>query len=292
MCIRESLKSYEDVTEKQLIRVLTQLKHTSVFSPHGYGEPLMHPNFLDFMKIVVKHKFAIRLVTNGLLLTPDISEGFIKHCKPDSVRFSVDAGTKDAYENIRRGARFEDLISNIESIVEFKKRFSPKTNIGIYCTLGRYNSDQLEPLISLSKTLGVDTLSFVGLTQHNVGLATSDNTIRNIHNEATDVETQINKYSLMYKLRIPVTFSFGGNTCMLPFVHTFIQTNGEVFPCTDTLNYSIGNIYEHPFTEIWNGTKMVDFRKSYLKGKIQECNKCVLLHNKKDRIIVEKIAPL
>jgi radical SAM protein with 4Fe4S-binding SPASM domain len=280
MCMRKSLKTYEDVTEKQLIRVLNQLKNTAVFSPHGYGEALMHPNFLEFMKIVTEHKFAIRLVTNGLLLTPDVSKKFIKQCKPDSVRFSVDAGIDTVYEDIRRGARFEDLVSNIESIIDFKKRFSPKTIIGIYCTLGKYNIDQIEPLILLSKKLGVDQLSFVGLTQHNVGLATGDNTIRSISKE-TDAEAQINHYSRIHKLEIPITFSFGGSTCVLPFVHTFVQSNGDVFPCTDTLNYPLGNIYEQPFEEIWNGQRMKDFRKSYLKGKIQECNKCVLLHNKR-----------
>jgi len=286
MCMRPRLPVYPDVSESQLRRVLSQLPNTVNFSPHGYGEPLMHPKFLDFMRIVNEHKFTIRLVTNGLLLNYGLCRDFLKDCQPDLIRFSVDAGEKVRYEQIRRGGNFEVLVENIENAVTLRDKLSKKTKIAIGSTLAFHNLDQIEPLIVLAKKLKVDVLGLWGLNPHGVGVSTLKNTLRTSGSEVdftNFVNNKLRNVLVKHGVTFPVDVCVGNydfTRCNLPYVYTFVQSNGEVYPCTDKLDYSLGNIYREDFKDIWNGDRMIEFRKNYLNGVYPECNICIFQKRK------------
>jgi MoaA/NifB/PqqE/SkfB family radical SAM enzyme len=47
-----------------------------------------------------------------------------------------------------------------------------------------------------------------------------------------------------------------------------------VTPCRDYQDYSVGNINEQPFYEIWNGEKYKEFRRQLSKGLMPVCSRC------------------
>jgi radical SAM protein with 4Fe4S-binding SPASM domain len=222
-----------------------------------------------------------------LLLDYSLCQDFLKDCQPDYIRFSVDAGEKTKYEKIRRGGNFDVLVENIKDAVSLRNKLSKKTSIGIGSTLASHNLDQIEPLIILAKHLKVDSLGFWGLNPHGVGIATLQNTLRTSQSNVnfTDLVTnKVRRYSEKHNLKIPVDICVGNYSftrCNLPYIYTFVQSNGEVFPCTDKLDYPLGNVYKQNFNDIWNGSKMVEFRKNYLNGVYPECNLCIFQKRKK-----------
>ncbi len=60
------------------------------------------------------------LQTNGLLLDKKWAQLLAKY--NIAVLFSIDATTKETYERIRRGARFQDLLENIRVFNEYRKK--------------------------------------------------------------------------------------------------------------------------------------------------------------------------
>lgn len=62
--------------------------------------------------------------------------------------------------------------------------------------------------------------------------------------------------------------------CRQPFYNVEIYEDGEVYTCCPPFiqNFSIGNILKQPFSEIWNGEKVRDFRKKILKGDLSFCS--------------------
>ena len=62
--------------------------------------------------------------------------------------------------------------------------------------------------------------------------------------------------------------------CPTPFEFVEIHPDGEVYPCHYALEYkySIGNIFEQPFEEIWNGEKAKEFRRSILDRDYCHCH--------------------
>ncbi len=273
MCMRKTLPVYPDLDNMEYSYILDALKNISVLAPHGYGEPLCHANFLEFM-LMTNHKgIKIHLTTNGTLLDPDTSLSFIKECKPIRITFSVDAGTKKEYEWIRQRASFELMKHNIREACKVAKKVGTKTTIA--CTYGSWNKDQIVPLSRLASELGLDSITFSDLTLHGVGLATGNNKVRTDNQVMEDLRKARDLYGDSVNIGYTVNkMSLTHPRCIRPWISTFIQSNGDVFPCTDTLNYKLGNIFETDFKDIWNGGEMIKFRRRLLSSPVEECRKC------------------
>ena len=66
--------------------------------------------------------------------------------------------------------------------------------------------------------------------------------------------------------------------CILPWIHTYIHPNGDVYPCchsTSSKESKVGNIKENSIEEIANSKKMKSLRLDMLAGaKSNMCSKC------------------
>lgn len=76
----------------------------------------------------------------------------------------------------------------------------------------------------------------------------------------------------------PKTKSLPNNDsfCMLPWVHQFIHTNGDVLPCC-IADYTMpmGNVKKDTVDSIWNNDKYKSLRKNMLQGQANHaCNNC------------------
>ena len=61
---------------------------------------------------------------------------------------------------------------------------------------------------------------------------------------------------------------------------TYIDLNGNVFICCINSKYSIGNINEKSFKEIWNSEEMIKVRKSFYSGILPDfCEGCHFILN-------------
>ena len=69
--------------------------------------------------------------------------------------------------------------------------------------------------------------------------------------------------------------------CTKPFEQIQLLENGNMIPCCPPWinHYTIGNINEGSYEEIWNGEKAQEFRKSILDGSFRYCNEksCLVL---------------
>jgi len=62
--------------------------------------------------------------------------------------------------------------------------------------------------------------------------------------------------------------------CKFPFSVAEIDWDGNVYGCCAGyfINYSLGNIFEQSFDEIWNGQKAQEFRKQFLEDNFKFCD--------------------
>lgn len=78
--------------------------------------------------------------------------------------------------------------------------------------------------------------------------------------------------------------SYKYDFCPLPFSEMEISPNGNVYLCCPSWNnyYSIGNIFDHSYDEVWNSNNAVTLRQKILNNDYSLCkkDKCFLLHNK------------
>lgn len=89
------------------------------------GEPLLHPHIVDMVRIARKAGIAVHINTNATLLKGNKIEGLLD-AGLDKLTISFDGGEKEAYEQMRRGAKYEKTLENTLSFLRAKAARRPR----------------------------------------------------------------------------------------------------------------------------------------------------------------------
>jgi molybdenum cofactor biosynthesis enzyme MoaA len=138
--------------------------HTVVLS--AGNEPLMSPWFTDILRLVAPYRIpAVYFLTNAQLLTEKVAEAVIE-TGVTQVQISADGATKETYERIRRGARFETLLRNIRYLARRKEELqSSSPSLQFNVVLMKSNLEELEQYVDLAENLGVEWIAARHLLQ-------------------------------------------------------------------------------------------------------------------------------
>ena len=228
-------------------------------NPQGTNEPLLDPKFEDYIKFASKHGFIdITMNTNATLLSEERSKKLLESGLT-RLRFSLDAATKETYEKIRIGAKFEPVMKNIERFLEIKQRDGYKLPIiGVNFCKMKTNEHEVD--------------QFIEMWKDKVDLVAVQNFI------APELESDYTDF-------IPTDSEYNENMkksfrCEQPWQRVYIKSNGEVCPCCVFFNeeVSLGNIQEHTIHELWNGSKMKMLQDLHKDGRYYDnpvCLNCV-----------------
>ena len=129
-----------------------------------WGEPLLHPEVIEFCRYIKEKGLPLHITTNGSLLTEDKMKAFID-MGLDSIIFSFQGVNKEGYEEMR-GEHYDQLVENIHKFVDMKgdrkpyihitstmtteapmeiKRFKDKWDIVDEVTTGKTNLSRINP---------------------------------------------------------------------------------------------------------------------------------------------------
>lgn len=102
------------------------------YSLHYFGEPLLNPNFIEFVKYVRQRapKSKVHFHTNGFLLIPEFSDRLLE-AGCHEVIFSLDGATKETHEKIRIRSDYPRVIKNLEYLISARNRSRNELNIGV-----------------------------------------------------------------------------------------------------------------------------------------------------------------
>ncbi len=226
----------------------------SLFLPQGFGESFVHPDFLDILgyaRSVIPNR--IILITNGTLLSKDVSREIIKRRLADGIVISVETGRKEEYEKIRMRGDFDQLDRNINDLIEQRRALNETAPTLLLRGVALQDEQsvvaQLKskwgPLLSDRDSIGVNCT--VAWTQSSV--------------ETAAVRKQSSKRRL---------------ACRRLWHSLTIGLNGDVTPCCLDYDFhlSVGNIYNDGLTGIWRGPKLVEYRDAHLRGDLNEIPLC------------------
>lgn len=291
--------SYWDRSEKvknlsyeQFVHIVDQFPHLLQIKLQGMGEPLLNSDFFKMVAYADQKGIIVRTVTNATLIMGPMAEKIIKSPLAE-LTISVDGATKETYEHIRRGGKFDRVVENIRNLVRLRKEQgdgrTPMLTVWMVGT--KDNIHEFPQLIRLAKELGVDKvylqhhLNFWGTTEYQKDMAQYA-----INREDTDshytreVERILAESRNIAKtLGMPLTV-YTGNTlfqdqkCGWPWTSAYISADGFVVPCCIVANPQVmqmGNLFHQKFADIWNSQKYRAFRKLFMDRKPPKmCNGC------------------
>jgi len=251
----------------------------------GYGEPtLARDAFFEMVKYARKHHLWVRTTTNASLLHLNGNYKKMIDSGINEVQISIDGATKEIFEKIRRGSKFEQVIENCKLINEYsnKKRV---VRTRMWSTIQRENVHEFFDLLQLAKDAGFKRLTY-SLNLHGMGQekwVNQNHTISALECVTDDMCHEAIKRGKT--LGIDVTFwkatekystSSAKTVCAWPFERIFVSSDLRIVPCCLISNPQTADLGDaRNFTAEWNGPVFQEFRKAHLEGRIpyycQEC---------------------
>lgn len=207
------------------------------------GEPTLHKLF-DKMVYKLGSKVRVGFSTHGgLLHKPHVLSAALR---ADYITISMEAATKERYEELRVGGNYERLIENIDLLCK-ERKFLTKPFIDLQLIEFEGYQEHVKLLEEMS-------------TKHlwDINIRTIQDTFQNQYMKDFVIDSK--------------------DLCLNPWLSVSVQCDGDVVPCCMSFGKDIvyGNLKEASLETIWNESPVVEeFRRMHMeKESIPMCDNC------------------
>ncbi len=215
------------------------------------SEPLLHPQFSEFIDIAYDHGINVHISTNLSVLQHRLSD----LNKVDKLQLSIEGWDKDSYEKYRFPLKFERARDNFNFLINDKSLKNIYKEIHLPVT-------KKTNLKSFFKLWGdVNTIRIDFMQPYN-----DFNKIK---------EAFESKYPDKLKSEIYYLEQTKDKTCYDPFDEIVIGFDGKIHLCCLDFhaNLPLGNISDG-FSNVLKNLKRKSIQKEFLSGNIDTCKDC------------------
>lgn len=215
------------------------------------GESALNPLLPELVRYAkAKGILEVQINTNGV---PKKREIYIDCAKAgiDRIIFSIDGHTSNIFEQIRIGAKLNELKENIFSLLEWKKKTAQtKPLIRVQFVRTKINASEADDFLNYWNPM-VDDVRISDVMDRGQGNAMS-------------VGDQV---------------MVGRRRCPQPFQRLIVARDGRVSPCCADWdqNHVVGDVAKQNLSDIWHGEKMTYMRNiqdNIEHDRINICRKC------------------
>ncbi|MBQ3032871.1 MAG: radical SAM protein [Deferribacterales bacterium] len=151
------LDLFEKIIKKLVDKGIYQ-KGTNNVCLCNWGEPLMHPNFDEILKIINKYDISYTFSTNGALLSKlDVNEEFYKNLSYMNV--SLCGFSQKSYDRVC-DLRFSEVRQNIEHLADKLNMSRVFNRLGLSYHIYQFNLEEIEPAIRFSRQINAGFNAF------------------------------------------------------------------------------------------------------------------------------------
>ncbi|MCX7598202.1 MAG: radical SAM protein [Armatimonadetes bacterium] len=268
--------------------ILRQFPRALTLTLTGFGEMLMHPQFLEIVataRRILPHANILGY-TNGLLIGKRYSAEEIVRSGLGQIHFSLDAATPETYRKVRNSEEFDRLVGNIRDVLETRKRLGlRKPIVGVNFTIMNDNFQEAPEYVKLAVGLGVDYIARPALIMTAWGY--HDGAARITRQELIDVLRETRRVAEELRAPMPLTDYMSDpdgffadyyenrrdayKHCIFLWNHVQIDPFGNLKLCCAhpaASIYSWGNLLETPFRELWNSEALQAARRAMREGRL------------------------
>ncbi len=316
MCVRHAWRDISGTMPSETFRLLIDqvgaLPEPPTIHLGGFGEPTVHPDFLEFVQLAKTAGARVELTTNGSLLNRIIASALID-LQLDRLVVSIDGVSPEHHEDIRAGSSYQHVIESMRDLWRMKLRRGSKHSnpqIGIAFVAMKRNVADLPRLTQLATYVGASEIIVSNVVAHtpemeaevlyrralraptyrdspdspNISLPKLD---ANGHTAAPLIGVFNTRASVSL---LDVNLSGRDNYCRFcQEGYAAVRWDGGVSPCLSLLHdhpeylhgrrrdvreYIVGNIHDTPLSEIWQSPRYVAFRERLRAFPFSPCTTC------------------
>ena len=276
----------------------------------GLGEPLLHPRFLDMVRLAKKRGLRAEVTTNALLLDQELAEGLLA-AGLDQLVVSIDGASAEAFGRVRSGASLESVVENVRFLHDHRgPSYGPGTRIGIEFVAMRSNVGELSGLPRLAARMGASFVivsNVLAYTRDLLDETLYDQTVTSLHGRESSAAPAWRLPNFDWDERVGASvgqaladasqIDFAGqqtrdSASHCPFVEAdacAVAWHGGVSPCPPLLHtytcyvrgreklmtrWQVGRVPEERLTAIWAKPDYAAFRDRVRRFGFAPCTDC------------------
>lgn len=231
------------------------------------GEPYLHPSLIDMIRYAADRGIYTATSTNAHYLNDDAAKKTVESGL-DRLIISIDGTSQETYASYRVGGNLSKVIEGTKNIIKWKRELKSKTPHVIFQFLVvKPNEHQIDEVRKLADELGVDEVALKTAQIYD-------------YKNGSDLMPKLDRYSRYKKLN-DGTYEIKSaldDHCWKMWHSCVITWDGKVVPCCfdKDAHFTLGNLNQNSFEEIWKGEKYREFRSSLLRSReeIEICKNC------------------
>jgi len=217
----------------------------------GGGEPMLHPQAVELVEYAKKVGAKVGLITNGSRFDEENSSRLLA-ADVDMIEFSADAADAVTYGRVRRGLKWETLVTNVQRMMQLRNDLKSKTKI----IASGVNQEGVD-IDAVSRFWEQIVDNFQKRKYLTWGI--------NDPSKSADPAPY-----LPPEERVP---------CPFIFERLNIDSRGKIMVCGFDIAAvtDMGNVHEKSIKEIWHSDSFEYYREKHLAGKgddIELCRNC------------------
>jgi radical SAM protein with 4Fe4S-binding SPASM domain len=239
------------------------------------GEPMVHPNFLDFLRKAKDYDFSINVLSNLTLLNDEIIAE-MKANRLSSVQVSLYSMTPEIHDSVTqiKGSFYKTR----DAILRLIENDIP---LQISCPVMKQNKNSSTEVLNWGKSHKVRTVTDY------IMMARYDRTTGNLDNrlsveEAGEVINGVIENDPNYQDRvkeadfteIDIRDTSEEIVCGVCISSLCMVANGNCYPCAGWQSYVVGNVQKTPLREIWESSPKVQYLRNLRKKNFPKCLSC------------------
>lgn len=282
-----------DITLAEVRHIVEQLPALRRVVLHGLGEPLMNRELPQIVAYLHACGVYTLFNSNALLLNEARGRALIA-AGLDELRVSMDGATPATYARVRgvNQKALPHIVHHLTAFERLKRDLgAPTPRTSLWFTAMRENIAELPRLIDIAAETSIREVYVQRFIYFGKGLATADQALsrqvreREIIQEiiaATEARCQVLgiRFTATGASTPAVYLGRDGSTgrdnprpwtaCQRPFTLAYITAHGAVYSCCFAPFHPgprqervLGNAFEQPFDDIWNGARYRAFRQAF-----------------------------
>ncbi|GHV74853.1 hypothetical protein AGMMS49940_21550 [Spirochaetia bacterium] len=239
------------------------------------GEPLLHKNFLEFLRKAKEYDFSINILSNLTLLNDEIIKE-MKEIRLSSVQVSLYSMNPEIHDSITKMPG--SFVKTRDAILRLIKNDIP---LQISCPTMKQNKNCFVDVLNWAQTHKVRAVTdYIMMARYDHTTGNLDNrlsleevgtVINDIINNDDDYQTEMANADMeqgdAHDTSNDIICGVGvSSICMV--------ANGNIYPCPGWQDYVVGNVRETPLRTIWNTSPKVQYLRGLRKKDFPKCTVC------------------
>jgi radical SAM protein with 4Fe4S-binding SPASM domain len=285
------------------LRIVEQFPDMQRAVLHGIGEPLINQELPRMITHLKARGVTVLFNTNATLLSDAWARRLIASGL-DELRCSIDGADPKTYAAIRGAPLLHKIVHNLKRFTDIQRELGAEQPcVSIWMTGMRENIAELPELVRLAARVGVREV-YVQRMVYYLDSATPPGMMEAGHALFDDFDERADRLIAEAEeiaRNVGVALRASGATdprsslgaahchsprpwsaCLRPWTTAYVTANGNCLPCcispfatADYESLKMGNLFERPFSEIWNEARYQRWRTELLSDKPpQPCQGC------------------